>query len=88
MTVWEVNWHHGDEQPFHRHRYDMAGVYLRYGPIVVTSLDGKNNSGAEFEVPRPYFQPKDITHREEAHARRAARAAGHHGGPEGQRSPT
>ena len=68
VTVWEVNWHHGDEQPFHRHRYDMAGVYLRYGPIVVTSLDGKNNSGAEFEVPRPYFQPKDITHREEAHA--------------------
>ena len=67
VTVWEVNWHHGDEQPFHRHRYDMAGVYLRYGPIVVTSLDGKNTSGAEFEVPRPYFQPKDITHREEAH---------------------
>ena len=67
VTVWEVNWRHGDEQPFHRHRYDMAGVYLRYGPIVVTSLDGTNNAGAEFEVPRPYFQPKGITHREEAH---------------------
>jgi hypothetical protein len=68
VTVWEVNWRHGDEQPYHRHRYDMAGVYLRYGPIVVTSLDGKANTGSVFEVPRPYFQPKDITHREEAHS--------------------
>jgi hypothetical protein len=68
VTVWEVNWHHGDEQPYHRHLYDMAGVYLRYGPIVVTSVDGKANSGSVFEVPRPYFQPKGITHREEAHA--------------------
>lgn len=68
VTVWEVNWRHGDEQPYHRHLYDMAGVYLRYGPIVVTSLDGKANTGSVFEVPRPYFQPKGITHREEAHA--------------------
>ena len=68
VTVWEVNWRHGDEQPYHRHRYDMAGVYLRYGPIVVTSVDGKASSGSVFEVPRPYFQPKDITHREEAHS--------------------
>jgi hypothetical protein len=68
VTVWEVNWRHGDEQPYHRHRYDMAGVYLRYGPIVVTALDGTVNTGQVFEVPRPYFQPKGITHREEAHA--------------------
>jgi hypothetical protein len=68
VTVWEVNWRHGDEQPYHRHQYDMAGVYLRYGPIVVTALDGTVNPGAAFEVPRPYFQPKGITHREEAHA--------------------
>jgi hypothetical protein len=68
VTVWEVNWRHGDEQPYHRHRYDMAGVYLRYGPIVVTSVDGTTNTGAAFEVPRPYYQPKDITHREEAHS--------------------
>lgn len=67
VGVWEVNWRHGDEQPYHRHRYDMAGVYLRYGPIVVTATDGTATSGAEFEVPRPYFQPKGITHREEAH---------------------
>lgn len=69
VTVWEVNWHHGDAQPVHRHRYDMAGVYLRWGPIVVTDLDGKENRGAEFPVPRPYFQPKGITHREEAHGK-------------------
>ena len=67
VTVWEVNWRHGDAQPVHRHKYDMAGVYLRYGPITVTDLDGKANQGAEFPVPRFYFQVKDITHREEAH---------------------
>ena len=66
VSVWEVNWHHGDTQPVHRHKYDMAGVYLRYGPITVTDLDGKENKGAEFPVPRPYFQPKGITHKEEA----------------------
>lgn len=69
VTVWEVNWRHGDAQPVHRHKYDMAGVYLRYGPIVVTDLDGKENRGAEFPVPRPYYQPKGITHREEAHGK-------------------
>ena len=67
VTVWEVNWRHGDAQPVHRHKYDMAGVYLRYGPITVTDLDGKANQGAEFPVPRLYFQVKGITHREEAH---------------------
>lgn len=66
VTVWEVNWRHGDKQPVHRHLYDMAGVYLRYGPITVTALDGTENKGAEFPVPRPYFQGKGITHREEA----------------------
>jgi hypothetical protein len=68
VTVWEVNWRHGDEQPYHRHRYDMAGVYLRYGPIIVTNVDGSVAPANVFEVPRPYFQPKGITHREEAHA--------------------
>ncbi len=68
VTVWEVNWRHGDTQPVHRHLYDMAGVYLRFGIITVTDLDGKATTGAEFPIPRPYFQPKGITHREEAHA--------------------
>jgi len=69
VTVWEVNWQHGVKQPYHRHRYDMAGVYLRYGVITVTQLDGTATSGQVFEVPRPYFQPKGITHREEANGK-------------------
>lgn len=66
VTVWEVNWQHGVKQPYHRHKYDMAGVYLRYGVITVTNPDGSATSGQTFEVPRPYYQPKGITHREEA----------------------
>ena len=66
VTVWEVNWIHGAKQPIHRHRYDMAGVYLRFGEITVTRPDGVATTGQRFEVPRPYFQVKDITHREEA----------------------
>jgi hypothetical protein len=67
INVWEVNWITGVKQPIHRHRYDMAGVYLRYGPITVTRPDGTTNPpSAPFEIPRPYFQAKDVTHREEA----------------------
>ncbi|MDH4064700.1 MAG: hypothetical protein OEW19_09895 [Acidobacteriota bacterium] len=66
VSVWEVNWPHGVSQPYHRHRYDMAGVYLRYGDITVTNPDGTANTGQRFEVPRPYFQRKGITHKEEA----------------------
>ncbi len=67
VNVWEVNWINGVKQPIHRHRYDMAGVYLRYGPITVTRPDGTANPpSAPFEIPRPYFQAKDVTHREEA----------------------
>ena len=66
VTVWEVNWQHGVKQPYHRHKYDMAGVYLRYGVITVTNPDGTATSGQAFDVPRPYYQPKGITHREEA----------------------
>jgi hypothetical protein len=66
FTMWEVNWKIGVPQPIHRHRYDMAGVYLRYGTITVTTPDGKATTGEVFPVPRPYFQVKDITHREEA----------------------
>lgn len=66
VTAWEVNWIRDAPQPIHRHRFDMAGVYLRYGPIRVTSLDGKvSPQRPPFEVPRPYFQEKGVTHREE-----------------------
>ncbi|MEZ5286473.1 MAG: hypothetical protein R2712_17025 [Vicinamibacterales bacterium] len=69
VTVWEVNWIHGVPQPYHRHRYDMAGVYLRFGEITVTRPDGTATTGQAFDVPRPYFQPRGITHKEEAKGR-------------------
>ena len=66
VTVWEVNWLNGVKQPVHRHRYDMAGVYLRFGKITVTTPEGKATTGEPFDVPRPYFQLKGVTHKEEA----------------------
>ena len=67
VVAWEVVWKKDVAQPIHRHRYDMAAVYLRYGPIRVTSPDGKvNPPGEAFSVPRPFFQPKGVTHKEEA----------------------
>jgi len=67
VTTWKVVWIKDIPQPIHRHRFDMAGVYLRYGPIRVTSPEGVvSPERPPFEVPRPYFQLKNITHREEA----------------------
>ena len=66
VIVWEVNWLKNIPQPIHRHLYDMAGVYLRYGFINVTTPEGKVNPSNHFDVPRPYFQPRGITHKEEA----------------------
>jgi len=67
LTAWEVVWKKNVAQPIHRHRFDMAAVYLRYGPIRVTSPDGKVAPvGDPFPVPRPFFQPKGVTHKEEA----------------------
>ena len=66
VTAWQVHWKRDVPQPIHRHRYDMAGVYLRYGPIRVTRPDGTESpQRPPFDVPRPYFQEKGITHREE-----------------------
>lgn len=66
VFAWDVTWLPGIEQPYHRHRYDMAAVYLRYGPIRITALDGSENpQRPPFEIPRPYYQPAGITHKEE-----------------------
>ncbi|MBC7983146.1 MAG: hypothetical protein H7Y02_04745 [Candidatus Obscuribacterales bacterium] len=66
VTAWYVEWKRNIPQPLHKHRYDMAGVYLRYGPIRVTSPEGVvSPQSPPFEVPRPYFQSKGVTHREE-----------------------
>ena len=66
VTIWEVNWIKNVPQPFHRHLYDMAGVYLRYGLINVTTPEGKVTPSPYFDVPRPYFQLAGIMHNEEA----------------------
>jgi hypothetical protein len=66
VTVWEATWLRGVQQPFHRHRYDMAAVYLRYGPIRVTNLDGSVVIPSPFQPPWPYYQEKGRTHKEEA----------------------
>lgn len=66
LYAWDVTWLPGIEQPYHRHRYDLAAVYLRYGPIRVTQLDGTENpQGEPFAIPRPFFQPAGVTHKEE-----------------------
>jgi len=69
VTIWEVNWKRGVPQPMHRHISDMAGAYLRYGPVAVTTIEqeaaGKPLPPAvPFDVPRPYFGLKGVTHRE------------------------
>ena len=66
VFAWDVTWLPEVAQPYHRHRYDMAAVYLRFGPIRITALDGSENpQRPPFEIPRPYYQPAGITHKEE-----------------------
>lgn len=67
VAVWHIVWKNGVTQPIHQHWYDMAGVFLNFGPITVTSPDGAARPSNEpFAVPRPYFQKALITHKEEA----------------------
>jgi len=67
VAVWHIVWINGVKQPIHQHWYDMAGVFLNFGPITVTSPEGVAKPSAEpFVVPRPYFQKALITHKEEA----------------------
>jgi hypothetical protein len=67
VAAWDVKWVKDIEQPIHRHQFDMAAVYTVFGPIRVTSPEGAvNPTTPPFEVPRPFFQPKGVTHREEA----------------------
>jgi len=65
VTVWEAVWKHGVAQPFHRHRYDMAAVYLQFGRIRVTTPEGTVVEPKPFDPPFAYFQRKGITHKEE-----------------------
>lgn len=66
VIVWEVLWLDGVPQPYHRHRYDMTGVFLRWGPLRVTRPDGTFTvSETPFEIPSTFLLPKDVTHKEE-----------------------
>ena len=66
VFVWEVLWPNGAPQVYHRHRYDMTGVFLRWGPLRVTRLDGSFAESLEpFEIPWVFFQGKGVTHKEE-----------------------
>ena len=66
VIIWEVVWLDGVAQPYHRHRYDMTGVFLRWGPLRVTRPDGTfTESETPFEVPSTFLLRKGVTHKEE-----------------------
>ncbi|HJN42987.1 MAG: hypothetical protein QGI10_13045 [Vicinamibacterales bacterium] len=66
VIVWDATWPDGVAQPYHRHRYDMTGVFFRWGPLRVTRLDGTFTvSEVPFEIPWVFFQAKGVTHKEE-----------------------
>ena len=66
VIVWEVIWPDGMPQPYHRHRYDMTGVFLRWGPLRVTRPDGTFTvSETPFEIPSTFLLSKGVTHKEE-----------------------
>lgn len=67
VTVWEVVWHDDVPQPYHQHRYDMTGVFLAWGPLRVTRLDGTfTDSEVPFELPNVFLLQKGATHKEES----------------------
>lgn len=66
VIVWEEIWPDGVPAEYHRHRYDMTGVFLRWGPLRVTRPDGTFTvSETPFEVPGTFLLPKGVTHKEE-----------------------
>ncbi len=66
VVIWEVVWPDGVPAEYHRHRYDMTGVFLRWGPLRVTRTDGTFTvSETPFEVPSTFLLRKGVTHKEE-----------------------
>lgn len=56
VIIWEVVWPDGVPQPYHRHRYDMTGTFLRWGPLKATRPDGTfTTSEVPFEIPRVFL---------------------------------
>lgn len=66
VFIWDATWPNGVSQPIHQHKYDMTGVFVRYGPIKVTALSGKATVVPPFEVPSLFYQAGGMTHKEEA----------------------
>jgi len=65
VVAWEMTWKKNVEQPCHKHLYDMATVYFRYGGVDVTTPDGKVSHSRPFGVPRTCFQYRGLTHKEQ-----------------------
>ena len=61
VTVWDVTWPKGKPSPMHRHRFDLAGVYLVGSLIRITLPDGTIR---ESKVDEGYvhFQREGVTH--------------------------
>jgi quercetin dioxygenase-like cupin family protein len=64
VTVWDVTWPKGKPSPMHRHRYDLAGVYLVGSLIRITLPDGTIRESTVDEG-YVHFQREGITHIEE-----------------------
>ena len=66
VVIWDSFWPSGVEQQLHEHKYDLAGVFLQWGPLRLTDPDGTVRESTEpFEVPRPFYQARGVTHIEE-----------------------
>lgn len=70
VIVWDNVWQKGIAYPVHQHRFDMTGVFLRWGQVRVTTVDGRisGETGASaqpFDVPMGFFTLKGVTHKEE-----------------------
>ena len=83
VIVWEVVGPDGVTQPYHRHRYDMTGVFLRFGPLRVTRPDGTfTDSDVPFEIPTVFLLRQGVTHKEEGIG--TTRTSRHHDRHEGE----
>ena len=66
VVIWDSFWPSGVEQQLHEHKYDLAGVILQWGPLRLTDPDGTVRESTEpFQVPRPFYEAKGVTHIEE-----------------------
>jgi predicted metal-dependent enzyme (double-stranded beta helix superfamily) len=64
VIVWDVVWPKGQPTALHRHRHDLAGVYLEPGTRVITDADGSKRHVSN-DAGGVTFQLKGLTHVEE-----------------------